>query len=93
VRIAAVYPGARLAVDASLRGLTAREYRVQYNETDLDFVRRPLEHEGLPFYFRRDDDGSETRCWRGRSTPMPRCRRSTGPRCGWPTTAAATSPA
>ena len=57
---AGVYPGARLAVDASLRALPAREYCVQYNETDLDFVRRLLEHEGVPFYFRHDDEGGET---------------------------------
>jgi type VI secretion system secreted protein VgrG len=57
---AELYKGARLAIDPSLRALPAREFCVQYNETDLDFVRRLLEHEGVPFYFRHDDDGGET---------------------------------
>jgi type VI secretion system secreted protein VgrG len=31
-----------------------REYVVQYRETDLHFVRRLLEHEGIYFYFKHD---------------------------------------
>lgn len=33
-----------------------REYVVQYQETDLDFICRWLEHEGVFFYFEHDDD-------------------------------------
>ena len=36
-----------------------REYCVQYDETDLDFVQRLLEHEGI-FYFFEHDDGEHT---------------------------------
>jgi type VI secretion system secreted protein VgrG len=38
-----------LVVDPSLDALPPREYCVQYNESDLDFVRRLLEDEGVPF--------------------------------------------
>lgn len=44
-----------------------REYTVQYNETDLDFVNRLLEDEGIFFYFDHSDpapgrrSGSATR--------------------------------
>jgi type VI secretion system secreted protein VgrG len=36
-----------------------REYCVQYDETDLDFVQRLMEHEGI-FYFFEHDDGEHT---------------------------------
>jgi type VI secretion system secreted protein VgrG len=55
LRVAGVYqgPGA-LRADASLEAQPPREYCVQYQETDLDFVRRLLEEEGIPFYFAHD---------------------------------------
>jgi type VI secretion system secreted protein VgrG len=56
---AGVYPGARVAIDPSVDALTPREYLVQYGESDLDFVRRLLEDEGVPFRFSHDDDGGE----------------------------------
>ena len=34
-----------------------REYCVQYQETDLQFVRRLLEFEGISFFFRHEPDG------------------------------------
>ncbi|MBZ9702897.1 MULTISPECIES: type VI secretion system Vgr family protein [unclassified Mesorhizobium] len=46
--------------DLRLQGsYPAREYCVQYDETDLDFVQRLLEHEGI-FYFFEHDDGKHT---------------------------------
>lgn len=48
------YPG-------SLDALPPREYCVQYRESDLDFVRRLLEEEGVPFFFRHDG-AAETWC-------------------------------
>lgn len=32
-----------------------RDYCVQYDETDLDFVQRLMEHEGISYYFLHDD--------------------------------------
>ncbi|MEZ4329404.1 MAG: type VI secretion system tip protein TssI/VgrG [Polyangiales bacterium] len=34
-----------------------REYTVQYRETELDFVQRLLEHEGIHFFFEHDEAG------------------------------------
>ncbi len=34
-----------------------REYVAQYQESDLDFIHRLLEHEGIYYYFRHDDAG------------------------------------
>ncbi len=36
-----------------------RDYCVQYGESDLDFVHRLMEHEGIFYYFRHDADGHE----------------------------------
>jgi type VI secretion system VgrG family protein len=33
-----------------------REYVVQYQETDLDFIRRLMEHEGISFFFKQGDE-------------------------------------
>ena len=34
----------------------AREYIVQYEESDLDFIHRWMEHEGIVYYFIQEDD-------------------------------------
>lgn len=57
---AGIYQGAKLIVDASVDALTPREYLVQYAESDLDFVRRLLEDEGVPFRFSHEGEGGET---------------------------------
>ena len=42
--------------DFRLRGsYPPREYCVQYDETDLDFVQRLLEHEGILYFFKHED--------------------------------------
>lgn len=51
-----LYQGDLLGVDGSLEDLPPREYCVQYRETDLDFVLRLLEEEGVPYYFRHDGE-------------------------------------
>ncbi len=57
---AGVYQGSgALRIDGALDGYAPREYCVQYSETDLAFVRRLLEDEGIPFYFDHDDEGGE----------------------------------
>ncbi len=40
--------------------LPVREYCVQYRESDLDFVQRLLEHEGIYYFFEQSADGRET---------------------------------
>ncbi|MEZ4390417.1 MAG: type VI secretion system tip protein TssI/VgrG [Polyangiales bacterium] len=52
----ALYQGDLLGVDGSLEDLPPREYCVQYRETDLAFVLRLLEEEGVPYYFRHDGE-------------------------------------
>ncbi len=39
-----------------LSGYKEREYIVQYEESDFDFIHRWLEHEGIYYYFTQDDD-------------------------------------
>ncbi len=57
---AGIYQGSgELRVDGALDSLPPREYCVQYQETDLDFVRRLLEDEGIPFYFAHDGEGGD----------------------------------
>jgi type VI secretion system secreted protein VgrG len=56
---AGIYQGAQ-SVDGGLFSPAPREYCVQYRETDLSFVSRLLEDEGVPFYFRHEGGGSET---------------------------------
>ncbi len=60
LRDAGIYQGPdALQVDPSLAGMTPREYLVQHAESDLAFVRRLLEDEGLPFRFDQARDGGE----------------------------------
>jgi type VI secretion system secreted protein VgrG len=51
-------PGA-LRIDGALDAYATREYCVQYSETDLAFVRRLLEDDGIPFYFDHENEGGE----------------------------------
>jgi type VI secretion system secreted protein VgrG len=39
--------------------LPTREYCVQYRETDLDFIQRLLEHEGIYYFFEQQNEGGE----------------------------------
>jgi type VI secretion system secreted protein VgrG len=58
---AGVYQGSGgLQIDGGLFSPAPREYCVQHHETDLAFVRRLLEDEGIPFYFKHDGGGGET---------------------------------
>ncbi|MBK6535839.1 MAG: type VI secretion system tip protein VgrG [Deltaproteobacteria bacterium] len=60
LRAAGVYQGnGELEVPPGLEALPPREYCVQYRETDLDFVLRLLQEEGVPFAFREGPDASE----------------------------------
>jgi type VI secretion system secreted protein VgrG len=47
-------------IPGSLDALPPRIYCVQHHESDLDFVLRLLQEEGIPFWFRHDGDGGET---------------------------------
>lgn len=60
LRDAGVYQGdGELDVGAGLQRLPKREYCVQYRESDLDFVMRLLQEEGIPFAFREGPHASE----------------------------------
>jgi len=57
---AGVYQGdGALRIDPSVEAMAPREYCVQYMESDLDFVRRLLEDDGVPFYFVHQGDAGE----------------------------------
>jgi type VI secretion system secreted protein VgrG len=54
---AGVYQGnGTLSFEGALDQLPPRENCVQYRETDLDFVQRLLEEEGVSYYFKHDGD-------------------------------------
>jgi type VI secretion system secreted protein VgrG len=54
---AGVYQGnGTMAYEGALDQLPPRENCVQYRETDLDFVQRLLEEEGVSYYFKHDGD-------------------------------------
>jgi type VI secretion system secreted protein VgrG len=57
LRLADLYVG-RLDVHVA-RDLPTHEYLVQYRESDLDFVKRWLEREGITFYVRHDPERGE----------------------------------
>ena len=41
------------------RSYTKREFIVQYNETDLDFLHRWMEHEGIFYFFEQSESGEK----------------------------------
>lgn len=55
-KVFADYPLAKVSL--RLQGTyKARDYCVQYDETDLDFVQRLMEHEGIGYFFEHAEDG------------------------------------
>ena len=63
------------------RKLPKREYIVQYEETDWDFLARWLEHEGVFFYF--ENDGEREQAVFGDGTNAYKPATSEGPRCAY----------
>ena len=60
LRDAGLYQGdGQLVIPAALDALPPREYCVQHRETDLDFVMRLLQEEGVPFRFEQPSEGGE----------------------------------
>ncbi len=57
LQAAGIYQGGLLEVSAGVDALAPHEYCVQHRETDLAFVQRLLEEEGVPYYFRHDPGG------------------------------------
>ena len=51
------YPQAHYDISALGKNHPVRDYCVQYNETDFDFVRRLCEEEGIYFYFHHSTTG------------------------------------
>jgi len=45
--------------DSKLGSHEAREYVVQYEESDLDFIHRWMEHEGIYYYFEQGDEAEK----------------------------------
>ncbi len=56
LQAAGLYQGA-FEPKPGVEALPPHEYIVQYRETDLAFVQRLLEEEGVPYYFRHDESG------------------------------------
>ncbi|MBL8603333.1 MAG: type VI secretion system tip protein VgrG [Myxococcales bacterium] len=57
LQAAGIYQGDLLDIGGGVDGLAPHEYCVQYRETDLAFVQRLLEEEGVPYYFRHSAEG------------------------------------
>jgi len=52
-------------------GLPTREYCVQYRETDLAFIQRLLEHEGIYYFFEHPSSGGEVAVFTDDRTQSP----------------------
>lgn len=57
LQAAGIYQGPLLEITGGVDALAPHEYCVQYRETDLAFVQRLLEEEGVPYYFRHGAEG------------------------------------
>jgi len=57
LQAAGIYQGGTLDCRPGVDALAPHEYCVQHRETDLAFVQRLLEEEGVPYYFRHDESG------------------------------------
>ena len=55
--IANDYQITKLRPPADCQDLIQREFCIQHNETDLNFVKRLLESEGIFYYFKHEEDG------------------------------------
>ena len=69
LRLAELYVG-RLDVHVA-RALPTHEYLVQYRESDLDFVKRWLEREGITFFVRHDAARGEVLVLSDHAEPWP----------------------